>query len=338
MHAQALNTRRRFRIADKIRIKDTDMSKHTMTDLLQMQSLPLDAKIIMTKARIRAWYEHYDGDVYVAFSGGKDSTVLKHIVDSMYSDVPSVFVQTGQEYPEVRRFAEKQPGVVVVRPKKSFREIVEQYGYPLISKEQSQYIYEARRTKSKVLYDLRMNGREGSGSYKISERWKPLVKAPFPVSHKCCEYLKKRPMEDYEKETGRKGMAATMTNESQLRQANWFRYGCNAFEAKRPKSAPMSFWTEQDVLEYIYTRGLEIPSVYGSVVKDPDGKYRTTRLSRTGCIACGFGVHLEDHPNRFERLKESHPNQWNYVINKLGMGRVLDFIGVSYGKDEEETR
>lgn len=308
--------------------------KRTMSDLRQMQSLPLDAKIKMTEGRIRAWYEHFDGDVYVAFSGGKDSTVLKHIVDGMYDDVPSVFVQTGQEYPEVRRFAERQPGVVVVRPKKSFKQIVEEYGFPLVSKEQAQYIYEARNTKSQKVYDLRMNGRNGTSSYKIAEKWKPLVTAPFSVSHRCCHFLKKKPLEDYEKETGRACMGATMAAESRLRMSNWFRYGCNAFEGARPKSAPMSFWTEQDVLEYIYREGLEIPSVYGEVVKTEHG-FATTGLQRTGCIACGFGAHMDDRPNRFERLKQTHPNQWNYVINKLGMGEALDFIGVPYGKEEE---
>lgn len=309
---------------------------HTITDLAQMQSLPLEAKIIMTKARIRSWYDHFDGDVYVAFSGGKDSTVLKHIVDSMYEDVPSVFIQTGQEYPEVRRFAESQPRVEIVRPKKSFKEIIEQYGYPLVSKEQAKYVYEARTTKSQKLYDLRINGRPGTGGYKIARKWIPLVTAPFQVSHKCCDYLKKLPMKEYEKRTGRKGMVATMAVESRLRMSTWLRYGCNVFDGDRPKSAPMSFWTENDVLQYLYEREIEIPSVYGKIVPTGGGAYTTTGLSRTGCIACGFGVHLEGHPNRFERLKESHPNQWNYVVHKLGYDKVLDFIGVSYGQEETE--
>ena len=79
-------------------------SKHTVGDLRQLQSLPLRLKIPLTRQRIRDWYEHWDGQVYVSFSGGKDSTVLKHIVDSMYSDIPAVFVNTGLEYPEIQRF------------------------------------------------------------------------------------------------------------------------------------------------------------------------------------------------------------------------------------------
>ena len=82
-------------------------NRHTSYDLKQMQSVPLEGKIIMTKERIRQWYEHWDGNVYVSFSGGKDSTVLKHIVDSMYDDVPSVFVNTGLEYPEIQQFVRR---------------------------------------------------------------------------------------------------------------------------------------------------------------------------------------------------------------------------------------
>ena len=71
-------------------------------ELRQMQSLPLELKILKTQLRIREWYEHWDGDVCVSFSGGKDSSVLLHLVRSMYPDVPAVFVDTGLEFPEIR--------------------------------------------------------------------------------------------------------------------------------------------------------------------------------------------------------------------------------------------
>lgn len=84
-----------------------NQNKHTASDLKQMQALPLEAKVRMTKTRIRDWYEYWNGLVYVSFSGGKDSTVLKHLVDSMYSDVPTVFVNTGLEYPEIQKLSGK---------------------------------------------------------------------------------------------------------------------------------------------------------------------------------------------------------------------------------------
>ena len=304
----------------------------TKEDLIQRQSLPLDAKVRMTINRIKEFYDYFDGDVYLSFSGGKDSTVLKHIVDANFPDIPAVFIQTGQEYPEVRRFAMAQPNVTVLYPKKKFSEIVKEFGFPLISKEQAQYLYEYRTTSSEKLRARRING-DDKGRFKIAKRWLPILSSDIKVSHKCCNFLKKEPAKRYERETGRKPIVATMAEESKLRYNSWIRNGCNAFDGARSMSRPMSFWTEQDVLRYIALNRVEIPSVYGDVVFDGD-EFKTTGLDRTGCIACGFGVQLEGHPNRFERLAKSHPKQWDYVINRLGMGRALEAIGVKeYGKE-----
>lgn len=127
--------------------------KHTMSDLYQMQSLPLKYKIQMTKQRIKAWYEHYDGEVCVSFSGGKDSTVLVDIVNDMgYTDIPLVYVDTGLEYPEVRDFVKSYGDRVVwLKPKMNFRQVVEKYGYPFISKEVSECVYGARKYLTKLL-------------------------------------------------------------------------------------------------------------------------------------------------------------------------------------------
>jgi len=66
-----------------------------------MQALPMIAKVRMSQQRIREWYDYFDGNVFISFSGGKDSTVLTHIVHEWYPDVPLVFCNTGLEYPEV---------------------------------------------------------------------------------------------------------------------------------------------------------------------------------------------------------------------------------------------
>src|SRR5699024_1335912 len=105
--------------------------------------------------------------------------------------------------------------------------------------------------------------------------------------------------------------------------------GCNAFEKKRPTSQPMSFWTEQDILQYIVENNLEYASVYGNTVLE-NGKFKTTGLDRTGCMFCMFGCHLEKSPNRFQRMKETHPKQYDYCMNNLGLKDVLDYIGVDY--------
>ena len=119
------------------------VSLHDKEDLRQRQALPLQAKILMTQRRIREWVDYWHDDVYVSFSGGKDSTVLKHIVDSVYDNIPAVFVNTGLEYPEIQNFvrevkAEKykcfNPDVEILRPEMRFDEVIRKYGYPVASK------------------------------------------------------------------------------------------------------------------------------------------------------------------------------------------------------------
>lgn len=405
--------------------------RHRPEDLKQMQSLPLDYKIMMTKQRIEAWYqtwtkftimdketgktrsvtidardfhwsegkerfkmkdseyiyEEMPGQVYVSFSGGKDSTVLKHIVDSMYSDVPALFVNTGLEYPEIQKFAMSQPNVITVRPEMRFDQVIKKYGYPVISKEVSNTVSGARRNITEGKYSLRLRqlgvqrdeygGLYDSGKHDYEktvtrskftqDKWRFLLDVDFEVSEKCCYHTKKAPSKKYEKETGRKPLIATLACESMTREAAWRKKGCNAFDAPRPTSQPMSFWTEQDILHYIKKYDVPYCSVYGDIrVKqvvdndrvfegqmniidylecyEPEDTLETTGCDRTGCIFCMFGCHLEKEPNRFQRLKETHPRQYDFCINGgemadgkwqpnkkgLGLGHVLDQIGVDY--------
>ena len=121
-------------------------NKHTLSDLYQMQSLSLDSKINMTRQRIRGWIDEFGEDgVYVSFSGGKDSTVLLHLVRQDYPDIKAVFIDTGLEYPEIRRFVRTFSNVDILIPKMNFRQVIENYGYPFISKEVSETVDYARR-------------------------------------------------------------------------------------------------------------------------------------------------------------------------------------------------
>ena len=143
--------------------------------------------------------------------------------------------------------------------------------------------------------------------------------------------MKKNQVKSYEKKTGRKPFIGTMACESSLRRQSYLKSGCNAFDSKRPVSTPIGFWMEQDVLEYIKLYNLEIPSVYGDIVRNDDGTLKTTLCDRTGCIYCGFGVHLEsDEQNRFLRLEKTHPQLHKYVIEDLEMGKLLDYMNLKY--------
>ena len=136
--------------------------------LRQYQSLPLRAKIGMSMTRIIEWYDHFQGDVCVSFSGGKDSTVLAHLVHDFYPDVPLVFANTGLEYPEIQSFARKM-GAVFVRPKMSFSEVISEYGYPIISKENAEAIYYARRIRNKTDLSLISGGGDFTAERKREE-------------------------------------------------------------------------------------------------------------------------------------------------------------------------
>lgn len=303
--------------------------------LKQRQALPLEAKIAFTQSRIRAWYSHWQGDVYISFSGGKDSTVLLDIAKGMFSDIPAVFCDTGLEYPEVRQFALSKADVVL-KPKMNFKQVIETYGYPIIGKKQARMIRELKNPHSgnaKVCALYRTgytsNGKY-SPSFKLADKWLPLVDAPFKVSEQCCYIMKKHPMELYERETQRKPFIATMTEESSLRQTAYLKNGCNAFDSKRPKSQPMAIWSEQDVLRYIKKTGIEYASCYGDIVEGKDGSLHTTRENRTGCMFCMFGVHLDGTPNRFQRMERDYPKQYDYCMNKLGIRTVLDYVNIPY--------
>lgn len=208
--------------------------------------------------------------------------------------------------------------------------------------------------KAKCLFGTVIHKKNGIPTDEISKmfdysKYKFLINAPFDVSNKCCDVMKKDPIHKYAKKTGRMPITATMAVESKLRTQNWLQNGCNGFEMKSPISNPMAFWTEQDVLLYIKENNLPICSVYGDVVTDyevmgqcenqmsfadfgiSDEKplLKTTGCQRTGCVLCGFGCHLEKE-SRFELLKQTHPKFHNllYVLKNNGVtyAEAIDWV------------
>ena len=291
---------------------------HDKQRLLELQALPLERKIQITQTRIIEWYMRWEGQVYVSFSGGKDSTVLLHIARQCFPDIEAVFINTGLEYPEIQKFAKSFDNVTVVRPSMSFVDVIKTYGYPVISKEVSKKIYECYTKPdghAAQSFDCHSEKVTRYGSKYDLSKWSPLRHTAFRISHRCCDVMKKAPAKAFERKSKKHPIVATMTCESALRKTNWLLHGCNAFDSKRPISQPMSFWTEQDVLEYIRRYNLPIAQVYGEIIQTNNGcSLCTTGCDRTGCIFCGFGAHINGD-ERFVRLKETHPRQYDYCIN-----------------------
>jgi 3'-phosphoadenosine 5'-phosphosulfate sulfotransferase (PAPS reductase)/FAD synthetase len=320
-----------------------DKNKHTVEDLKRMQLLPLFVKIGITQTRIMEWYERHGGRVAVNFSGGVDSTVLLDLARRMYPDIPAVFVDTGLEWPEVRTFALSKPNVTVLKPQfcrtctncseGCFAKIVKVHGWNFSSKDIAMSVRYARRGSQWAINrfkGLNADGTESPYKKSIYGRWAFLVDSPFPISDECCKILKERPLDRWHKETGCIPIVGTLASESRRRRDAWLLTGCNAFDAKKQISKPLSFWRQTDVLRYLREFNIPYASIYGEIIEDGKCGLKTTGASQTGCSLCPTGCHL-DKTNKYKRMKETHPDLWDYGINSLKLGEFLDFVGVDYG-------
>lgn len=285
--------------------------RQTLTSLREMN---LESKIIQSKFLIRQTINEFGLDkVYISYSGGKDSTVLSHIAKSMYPDILHIFANTTNEYPETLQHVNwereaNNTNIIIVTPQDShgetwtFKKVVEKYGYPMYSKR----ISNAIRTYQHALSD---KTRQNSLDY-IEHNFKKYSKyKELPISDKCCDKLKKEPLRREAKRLGLKcAILGILAAESYQREKDWIEYGCNVFhERKDNQSRPLSFWTDDDIIEYIDKYHVKKSKLY-------DMGY-----TRNGCMYCGFGVHLEPQGNnRYQRLKNTHPVQYSYLINNFG--------------------
>ena len=303
------------------------MAKVEKQELYRLQALPLDEKIAIAQKAIREFVEHFGVDgIYISFSGGKDSTVLIHLCRQLYPDLVGLYSDTGLEFPEIRDFVQTFDNITIVTPKMHHREMLKKCGYPVVSKEQAEWIYRIRSGTSsgaiqKAFYGLNLDGTPTR--FKLSEQWKYLLNAPFNIGSGCCKEMKLKPIAEYVKKTGRVPIMGTTASESALRAQKFLQYGFYNLEGKKAQCTPMSIWTDEDVWEYIHRFNLPYCKIY-------DMGY-----DRTGCVFCMFGAHLDKEPNRFQKLQRTHPDLWRYCMKPyddggLGLREVLEFMGIPY--------
>lgn len=209
---------------------------------------------------------------------------------------------------------------------------------------------------------------EKFGGYANEEEGTEYQKPDFKVSSKCCYYLKEKPCDDWAKENNSVPYLGLMASEGGRRQKSLMINGCNYFGKSAIRSAPFAIFSRQDLLklalemdelwktgwkEEFYQKGIKegyikegwempesiVPEIYGEIQTNENGELYTTKAQRTGCSMCGFGIHLEKRPHRFDQLKERNPKEWHFWMyeccededgNKNGWAKVLDYIGVGY--------
>ena len=313
-------------------------------------------------AEIRAWefYNHPDicGACYVA-AGGLDSITLLLFLRSIGINVPAVSVSVLED--KSIQAIHKQLGVEPLKPLKSKVEVIREFGWPVLSKEIAGKInlLQNPSEKNATVRHAIITGETGAyGGYrkgtrmKLSQKWLEKFggyenenegvsyKTPdFFVSDKCCYYLKEKPCDDYARGSGRFPYMGLMASEGGRRQKALMINGCNYISRGTKRSCPFAIFNRQDLLRLALDLHVPVPEIYGEIVRDPDGTLRTTKAQRTGCSMCGFGIHMEKRPHRFDQLWARNPGEWEmwmHHVDKLpdgsfyGWGHVLDYIGVEW--------
>ena len=244
-------------------------------------------------------------------------------------------------------------------------EVLQEFGFPVITKQISEKIdclqnptpRNERHRHTALTGELDLKGTKSNPRAKIPKKWLKLFGGyaneeygtnykipPFKVSDKCCYYLKEKPCLDWEKEHKSAAFLGTMASEGGRRQIALMKFGCNYFGKKRARSAPFAIFQRQDLLQLALDLKVPVPEIYGTIERKDDGTLYTTKAQRTGCGMCGYGIHLEKRPHRFDLLKQKNPRAWQYWMyeccidengQKYGWARIFDYIGVEYLNEEK---
>lgn len=337
--------------------------------MLALQSLPYEIKVRKAKQRIREFIQGCDNlgyNTHVSV-GGLDSITLLCLIRSMNIDIPAVSVSLLEDKSIVQ--VHKQLGVIMLRPLKNKHEILQEEGFPVISKKIATKIMalqdptEANATirhaiitgecgeKGHFATNSRMQlpqkWLELFGGYENENEGTNYKTPPFRVSSKCCEIMKERPCDMWAKEHNSKPFLGLMASEGGRRQDALEEHGCNYFGKTTIRSAPFAPFLRQDLLQLALDLNVPVPKIYGSIERDLDGNLYTTGAQRTGCEMCGFGIHMEKRPHRFDKLYDRNPKAWDYWLNRCctdengnqyGWGLVLDYIGVGWRQEGRQQR
>jgi hypothetical protein len=325
----------------------------TIIEFAQRQSLPYEAKIIW--AERRAWEfknEIRSRDMHTHISvGGLDSITLLLFLRNIGIDIPAVSVSTIEDK-SIQKIHESL-GVMPLEPLKSKVQVIKEFGFPVISKSKAKKIELLQNPDSpkQTFIHAIMTGQMGkqgnfgySNKIKLPDKWLtlfgglyqshrqdlPCKSAPFKVSARCCYWMKEKPCDNWAKDNNSHPYLGMMASEGGQREWGLIKNGCNYYGVDTIRSCPFAIFLRQDLLQLALDLKVPVPSIYGEIKRKPDGTLYTTRAQRTGCSMCGFGIHIEKRPHRFDRLREDNPKEWAFWMYEIGWGKVLDWIGVEW--------
>ena len=336
--------------------------KRKKAQMTAMQALPYEVKVKRAEIRAKEFIsrlEELGMHAHVSV-GGLDSIVLLLFLRKIGIDVPAISV-SGLEDFSIQK-VHKQLGVIRLQPGKSKIQILQEYGFPVISKQIAGRIdlLQNPTEKNKTVRHAIITGECGKlGHYaknsrmRLPQKWLELFagyeneneqvsyrKAPFKVSNKCCLYMKEKPCDQWAKEHNSHPFLGLMASEGGQREEALTEHGCNYFGKNVIRSAPFAPFLRQDLLQLALDLKAPVPEIYGTIEWDSGGGLYTTGAQRTGCSMCGFGIHLEKRPHRFDRLRERNPKEWEFWMYRCctdpetgeiyGWGKVLDYIGVPW--------
>lgn len=349
-------------------------SKRKIADFMVKEQQPYSFKVRYAAIRAREFAQECDrrGLNYHVSVGGLDSITLFLFLKSLHIDAPGISVS----YLEDKSIQEVHKQLGIERLKSSVKyvdenglehrwtkpEIIQEFGFPVLSKEIAAKIETLANPtdKNKTVRHAIITGETGeyggfqkNSRMKMSQKWLEKFGGyanevegtnyqipDFKVSAKCCYYLKEKPCDDWAKEHNSAPYVGLMASEGGRRAKSLRINGCNYFGASTIRSAPFAIFSRQDLLQLALDLNVPVPEIYGTIERREDGTLYTTKAQRTGCSMCGFGIHLEKRPHRFDLLKERNPKEWEYWMfkcctdpetgEKFGWARVLDYIGVGY--------
>lgn len=304
--------------------------KLTFDEVRYRQALPIEIKEAMSRQRIRDFVNEYgEENIAVCYSGGIDSVFALAFARKYYPKIKAISV-IGIECKQNIKLIQKTENVEIVPLKYSQQQIIDKFGYPVVSKKTAKAIQRLQNPSEKnkksrelALTGITSQGRKAS-SYKLANKWRFLVEAPFQISAKCCYYMKETALQNYAKEKKHSTIVATIAEESKERMDGYARRGCTTF-GELGYSTPFAFWTKQDILRWIVNEKIEISKAYGEV-KEKDGVLYTTKADRTGCPICMFGMQYDKEPNRFQIMYYDDFRAWKKAIFLMDYKTVLDFF------------